>query len=106
MDEYIELEEAIKMMRGSAIAKYPLSFSIGILAAADELQKMPAADVAQVVHGRWVSDKDDILFHCSVCETQVSTDWDYDDLSWNYCPNCGARMDLEEQNEAKESRQP
>jgi hypothetical protein len=47
----------------------------------------------EVVHGHWVSDKADILFHCSVCETQISTDWDYDDLAWNYCPNCGAKMD-------------
>ena len=45
-------------------------------------------------HGRWETDEDDILFHCSVCDTQISTNWDYDDLSWNYCPNCGAIMDL------------
>ena len=53
----------------------------------------PTVDAVEVVHGYWVSDKADILFHCSVCETQISTDWDYDDLSWNYCPNCGAKMD-------------
>ena len=46
-------------------------------------------------HGHWVSDKTDILFHCSECETQISTNWDYDDLQWNYCPNCGAKMDGE-----------
>lgn len=43
--------------------------------------------------GRWVSDEDDVLFHCSECETQISTSWDYDDLQWNFCPNCGAPMD-------------
>ena len=52
-------------------------------------------NAVEVVHGYWVSDKADILFHCSECETQISTDWDYDDLTWNYCPNCGAKMDLE-----------
>ena len=50
-------------------------------------------NAVEVVHGYWVSDKADILFHCSECETQISTDWDYDDLTWNYCPNCGAKMD-------------
>ena len=50
-------------------------------------------NAVEVVHGYWVSDKADILFHCSECETQISTDWDYDDLIWNYCPNCGAKMD-------------
>lgn len=54
---------------------------------------IPAAEVAPVVHGRWISDEGDILFHCSKCETQISTDWDYDDLQWNYCPECGAKMD-------------
>ena len=43
--------------------------------------------------GRWVSDEGDILFHCSECGTQISTSWDYDDLSWNYCPNCGKKME-------------
>ncbi len=51
------------------------------------------ADVAPVVHGRWVSDEGDVLFHCSVCETQISTSWDYDcDEMWNFCPHCGADM--------------
>ena len=58
----------------------------------DAIMDCPTVDAVEVVHGRWVSDKADILFHCSVCETQISTDWDYDDLSWNYCPNCGAYM--------------
>ena len=30
--------------------------------------------------GRWISDESDVLFHCSECETQISTSWDYDDL--------------------------
>ena len=59
----------------------------------DILAETTTVDAVEVVHGYWVSDKADILFHCSVCETQISTDWDYDDLSWNYCPNCGAKMD-------------
>lgn len=58
-----------------------------------DIDDAPTVDAVEVVHGQWVSDKADILFHCSVCETQISTDWDYDDLYWNYCPNCGAKMD-------------
>lgn len=60
------------------------------------VDQMPTVEAVEVVHGRWVSDKADILFHCSECETQISTDWDYDDLVWNYCPNCGAKMDAPE----------
>lgn len=88
MDEHIEREAAIKMMRGSAIAKYPLSFSIGILAAADELQKMPAADVAPVVHGRWIYFGGNHYTRISQC-TNCCAKYDFRS---NYCPNCGAKM--------------
>lgn len=61
-----------------------------------DIMSIPTADVAPVKHGRWVSDEGDVLFHCSVCETQISTSWDYDcDEMWNFCPHCGARMDGE-----------
>jgi hypothetical protein len=71
----------------------------GYLDAQENMNLLPTVDAVEVVHGRWVSDKADILFHCSECETQISTDWDYDDLIWNYCPNCGAKMDGGEDND-------
>lgn len=53
--------------------------------------KLPAADVAQVVHGWWNANE-----ICSLCgekstEGLDATIWNY----WlpNYCPNCGAKMD-------------
>ena len=67
------------------------------------VRKQTIVDAVEVVHGHWVSDKADILFHCSVCETQISTDWDYDDLCWNYCPNCGAKMDGERKDNARKA---
>ena len=56
---------------------------------------MPTVDAAPVVHGRWMnianSNCDD-LFRCSVCkETWLGIG------GYKYCPNCGAKMDLEEQ---------
>ncbi len=45
MDEYIKREDLIKHLRGACIAKYPLSFSYGIFASADEISKLPPADV-------------------------------------------------------------
>ena len=48
MGEYIKKETAIKILRGASVAKYPASFSFGLFAAADELQKIPAADVVEV----------------------------------------------------------
>ena len=57
-----------------------------------------SADVVEVKHGRWIpSDPDsDVWFYCSECETEIFTSWDYDEAEmWNFCPNCGARMDGE-----------
>ena len=58
----------------------------------ESIDAQPTVDADPVVPGHWVSDEGDVLFHCSECETQISTSWDYDDLHWNYCPNCGAKM--------------
>ena len=57
------------------------------------IKKIPKgiiADVAPVVHGRWVtnSDRPDSLI-CSVCKCGFDM-WKHD--QHNYCPNCGAKM--------------
>ena len=55
------------------------------------------ADAVEVVNGRWkpVYDYDDgeidhIAESCSVCKRHVS--W-FKGRPFNYCPNCGAKMD-------------
>ena len=65
---------------------------------------MPSADVAPVRHGRWVGYPECLKYTnaysddhivCSVCEECYSI-MDNDCERFNYCPNCGARMDGEE----------
>lgn len=51
------------------------------------LDFVPAADVAPVVHGRWVFGGDGCVI-CSKCNEEESND-----NHRNYCPNCGAKMD-------------
>lgn len=53
----------------------------------------PLEDVAPVVHGSWVFEKD-LIIHgsCSVCGWTAHYCED-DVFGENYCPNCGARMD-------------
>ena len=48
-------------------------------------------EVAPVRHGRWV-DTDSEFVQCSLCKYPVYAAWN----ATNYCPNCGAKMDLEE----------
>ena len=59
-----------------------------------ELMKIPAADVAPVVHGRWISDGDGYhwTYNCSICAWKDGYPFNE---RHNYCPNCGARMDGE-----------
>lgn len=49
------------------------------------LDNIPAADVAPVVHGRWKRYGRN-LGECSNCGEIVN-------IRYNYCPNCGAKMD-------------
>lgn len=55
MDEYIKREDVIRHLRGACIAKYPLSFSYGIFASADEISKLPPADVVPKGEDDWGS---------------------------------------------------
>lgn len=49
------------------------------------IKNMPAADVAEVRHGRWIHHEDGV-FTCSECGNAESND------SY-YCRLCGAKMD-------------
>ena len=47
--------------------------------------------------GRWIENDSgwgDIYYCCSVCDAAICTiEGDIADQMWNYCPECGARMD-------------
>ena len=69
-----------------------------------EIHYMPAADVAPVRHGRWLTtDAYPHHLYCSVCYKTYAKNakWVNElDLPTNYCPNCGALMDKEGEHEA------
>ena len=56
------------------------------------IEDMPTIEAKPVVHGRWeeASDGDGIV--CPFCRTDFCTII-YDTEYFNYCPNCGAKMD-------------
>ena len=96
MTEYIKRESAIEaIMSDPPDAHYP-SWYI------DRIKTLSAADVAPVRHGRWEKSEDNYyslnLVKCSVCHEEwcFEIDDDVKDLNYNYCPNCGARMDGDE----------
>ena len=56
------------------------------------IDNAPAADVAQVRHGRWEWDTEDI-YRCSNCAEKSHVKEVMGHPEWDYCPNCGAKMD-------------
>ena len=61
--------------------------------------KTPTVDAVEVVHGRWiwtVTGEEDYeqYYRCSKCNDHMYSEY-------NYCPNCGAKMDGEARNEAR-----
>nr|DAQ83880.1 MAG TPA: Transcription initiation factor IIE, alpha FINGER, Transcription [Caudoviricetes sp.] len=96
MAEYIEREEALQQC--SRFGDYT-AWSIS-----DGIGSIQAADVAPVVHGRWLEREDpmlDVYYVCSVCKEDFYIEatgyYTEDDLFvYTYCPNCGAKMDKRE----------
>lgn len=48
------------------------------------VKRIPSADVAPVRHGRW--EEYGKTWWCSECGFETG-------LRWDYCPDCGAKMD-------------
>ena len=63
----------------------------------EDIESQPTVDAVPVVHGRWIEKQEpipwceddvDVFTVCSICNC-CSIGESY------YCPNCGAKMDLE-----------
>ena len=96
MKEYIERAAVLKVLE----EYYP-----GVderLHIVKDITSIPAADVAEVRHGRWekfVTASGIISrVRCSVCAGTQSLKFE----SMPYCPTCGARMDKEADHEVSE----
>ena len=79
MSDYIEREAAMEIVTRTT-GDYAAAWS--------EIRRLPAADVAPVVHGRWI--EDEYGFNsCSEC----GYEWDESEYKTLFCPDCGAKMD-------------
>lgn len=96
MADYIRREDALFALRkaergGSMTALTRLERAYA------EIREMPSADVAEVVHAKWIpfhSEAAGDIQYCSACDIGF-------DARMDYCPHCGARMDgwMEDTNE-------
>ena len=92
MAEYIEKQAFLEHMKGT-IRYFAVKFDV---------ESFPAADVAPVRHGEWVITKEynEVIdteitkYTCSVCKDYRLSGYGLSKAT-KYCPNCGAKMDLE-----------
>ena len=87
MDEYIKKSYAVDAVLDVYYNTSDIDLSGEKFEAA--ILKIPVADVAPVRHGKWLHRKNGVAY-CSECEVDTVED------ETNYCPNCGAKMDLED----------
>lgn len=91
MADYIDREALIKELSESVEP-----FNTGSVFRA--INRQPAADVAPVVRGRWVTPRwhnSDYCYNCSKCGGEAmhrEYQWARNGI-YPICPNCGAKMD-------------
>ena len=95
MDEYIKREAVIEaIMSEPPDAHYPQWY-------VDKIKSIPAADVAEVRHGKWIQPhwkNSNYCCNCSECGREAmhaDYQWDKNGI-YPLCSNCGAKMDKED----------
>lgn len=93
MAKYIEWETLLAHLRKCKETSTGSSLTAAVITAIQYfVEKMPAADVAPVVHGRWTHLGGD-EWCCPVCGFVITTEGSWDKPTKKYCEDCGAKMD-------------
>lgn len=98
MNEYIERAAALDICQKEYEERLRMADYCGDTVAwniGGAIKDLPAAEVAEVRHGRWIFEPGKIPY-CSECK-EYSDDGD---KGATFCPWCGARMDKEDEHEA------
>ena len=95
MKEYIEREAVLERLAKVDMDTYygfTAAVQFGVNQAIQCIKEAPAADVVEVRHGRWKNGGNGLYDTCSACGKEI-----YLAIPMNYCPNCGARIDKEDE---------
>lgn len=96
MAEYIDRSELLRIesLLDSDVLRASKTASVIYDQIMYDIEHIPAADVAEVKHGKWIEylpvlRVGNLQIGCSECGLT-------NDFKTSYCPNCGAKMDLED----------
>lgn len=100
MARYIDADNLINELSAACMPIYEKGIT-GILgdnsSIVDIINEQPTADVQEVKHGDWLKPGNDPIDNkqwiCSECKGLTETAYYCGHCYYNYCPNCGARMD-------------
>ena len=67
----------------------------------DTIKNAPSVDADPVVHGEWMMQKYDIYTTCACSKCGTEFEWSL--MTYNFCPNCGAKMDENKDEEGRVS---
>lgn len=90
MSEYLDRAVCLSILRAKANMAVSMGAAPYFEKAAQMLEKLPAADVAPVVHGHWIICSDGYYPYCSVCKCEPKGR-----EMTKFCGECGAKMDEE-----------
>ena len=104
MKEYIEREAVLERLAKVDMDTYygfTAAVQFGVNHAIQCIKEAPAADVAEVRHGRWVWDTTGLYPKpiCSRCGEEPYRRSNHTSDLPKYCPNCGARMGKEDEHD-------
>ena len=92
MAEYIEREAAIDAIMKVYVRTAGYKARERVFEAEEAVHRLPVADVAPVVYGKWTHLGGD-EWCCSVCGFVITTEGSWDKPAKKYCEDCGAKMD-------------
>ena len=82
---YVEKEKVLEIAKDEYYSDFHKSMA-DLTSLRELLEDTPAADAVEVRHGYWIDGKCGHYKICSECN-QIA------DFYFDYCPNCGAKMD-------------